>query len=55
LPVTIDIYNYTNASEQLHWHGQKLPSDVDGTVQVRMSEAYDLVRHKVLTHMKNAD
>ncbi len=53
--MTIDIYTDTKAPEQLHWHGQKLPSDVDGTLQVRMSEAYDLVRHKVLTHMKNAD
>ena len=25
LPVTIDIYNDTNALEQLHWHGQKIP------------------------------
>jgi FtsP/CotA-like multicopper oxidase with cupredoxin domain len=29
-PVTIDIYNDTDVPEQLHWHGQKVPSDVDG-------------------------
>ena len=23
--MTIDIYNGTNAPEQLHWHGQKIP------------------------------
>jgi len=23
--MTIDIYNDTNAPEQLHWHGQKIP------------------------------
>jgi FtsP/CotA-like multicopper oxidase with cupredoxin domain len=29
-PVTIDIYNDTDVPEQLHWHGQKVPVDVDG-------------------------
>ena len=28
--VTVDIYNGTNMPEQLHWHGQKVPVDVDG-------------------------
>src|SRR5215469_6501579 len=28
--VTVDIYNDTDAPEQLHWHGQKVPVDVDG-------------------------
>jgi FtsP/CotA-like multicopper oxidase with cupredoxin domain len=28
--VTVDIYNDTDTPEQLHWHGQKLPVDVDG-------------------------
>ena len=28
--VTIDIYNDTDAREQLHWHGQIVPVDVDG-------------------------
>ena len=29
-PVTIDICNDTDVPEQLHWHGQMVPPDVDG-------------------------
>ena len=29
-PVTVDVYNDTDTPEQLHWHGQKVPTDVDG-------------------------
>jgi FtsP/CotA-like multicopper oxidase with cupredoxin domain len=29
-PVTVDIVNSTEHPELLHWHGQKIPSDVDG-------------------------
>jgi FtsP/CotA-like multicopper oxidase with cupredoxin domain len=29
-PVTVDIVNETNVPEQLHWHGQMVPVDVDG-------------------------
>ena len=29
-PVTIEIYNDTDVPEQLHWHGQKVSTDVDG-------------------------
>lgn len=28
-PVTVDIVNKTDHPELLHWHGQKIPSDVD--------------------------
>jgi FtsP/CotA-like multicopper oxidase with cupredoxin domain len=28
---TVDIYNDTDTPEQLHWHGQQLPVDVDGS------------------------
>ncbi len=28
--VTVDVYNDTNSPEQLHWHGQKVSTDVDG-------------------------
>ena len=28
--VTVDVYNDTHVPEQLHWHGQKVPTDVDG-------------------------
>jgi len=32
-PVVIDIHNDTARPEQLHWHGQKLPVDVDGAAE----------------------
>jgi FtsP/CotA-like multicopper oxidase with cupredoxin domain len=30
---TIDVYNDTDTPEQLHWHGQKVPADVDGAAE----------------------
>lgn len=32
-PVTVDIVNDTDTPEQLHWHGQFLPVDVDGSAE----------------------
>ena len=32
-PVIVDIYNDTDTPEQLHWHGQFLPVDVDGAAE----------------------
>jgi len=32
-PVTLDVYNETDTPEQLHWHGQFLPTDVDGAAE----------------------
>jgi FtsP/CotA-like multicopper oxidase with cupredoxin domain len=32
-PVTVDIYNETQVPEQLHWHGQTVPVDVDGAAE----------------------
>jgi FtsP/CotA-like multicopper oxidase with cupredoxin domain len=32
-PVTIDINNQTDTPEQLHWHGQFLSTDVDGSAE----------------------
>jgi len=32
-PVTVDILNDTDSPEQLHWHGQKIPVDVDGAAE----------------------
>jgi FtsP/CotA-like multicopper oxidase with cupredoxin domain len=32
-PVTIDLYNDTDTAEQLHWHGQAVPIDVDGAAE----------------------
>ena len=31
--VTVEIHNDTDAPEQLHWHGQKVSTDVDGAVE----------------------
>jgi FtsP/CotA-like multicopper oxidase with cupredoxin domain len=32
-PVTVDIHNDTDTPEQHHWHGQIVPSDVDGAAE----------------------
>jgi FtsP/CotA-like multicopper oxidase with cupredoxin domain len=32
-PVTIEILNDTDVPEQLHWHGQKVSTDVDGAAE----------------------
>jgi FtsP/CotA-like multicopper oxidase with cupredoxin domain len=32
-PVTVDIFNDTDSPEQLHWHGQHIPTDVDGAAE----------------------
>jgi FtsP/CotA-like multicopper oxidase with cupredoxin domain len=31
--VTVDVHNETDVPEQLHWHGQTIPSDVDGAAE----------------------
>ena len=31
--VTVDIFNETHTPEQLHWHGQKVSTDVDGAAE----------------------
>jgi len=31
--VTVDLYNDTDTPEQLHWHGQTLPVEVDGAAE----------------------
>jgi len=30
---TVDVFNETGTPEQLHWHGQRLPVDVDGAAE----------------------
>jgi FtsP/CotA-like multicopper oxidase with cupredoxin domain len=30
---TVDVHNDTDSPEQLHWHGQKVPADVDGAAE----------------------
>jgi FtsP/CotA-like multicopper oxidase with cupredoxin domain len=32
-PVTVDIHNDTDTPEQLHWHGQFLPAELDGAAE----------------------
>ena len=32
-PATVDIFNDTDVPEQLHWHGQMVPVDVDGAAE----------------------
>jgi len=32
-PVTVDVHNDTGTPEQLHWHGQTLPVDIDGSAE----------------------
>src|SRR5579871_6481145 len=32
-PVAIDLYNDTDTPEQLHWHGQSVPANVDGAAE----------------------
>jgi FtsP/CotA-like multicopper oxidase with cupredoxin domain len=32
-PVTVDLFNDTDTPEQLHWHGQTVPADVDGATE----------------------
>jgi len=32
-PVTVDLVNDTDTPEQLHWHGQQVPVDIDGAAE----------------------
>jgi FtsP/CotA-like multicopper oxidase with cupredoxin domain len=32
-PITVDIHNDTDTPELVHWHGQMIPSDVDGAAE----------------------
>ncbi|HEX4229636.1 MAG TPA: multicopper oxidase domain-containing protein [Bryobacteraceae bacterium] len=31
--VTVDVFNDTNTPEQLHWHGQMVPTSIDGAAE----------------------
>jgi FtsP/CotA-like multicopper oxidase with cupredoxin domain len=33
VPVAVDLFNDTDTPEQLHWHGQRVPVDVDGAAE----------------------
>ncbi|MGV9567795.1 multicopper oxidase domain-containing protein, partial [Streptomyces sp. NPDC003480] len=32
-PVVVDVHNDTGTPELLHWHGQRVPADVDGAAE----------------------
>src|SRR4029077_11684531 len=32
-PVTVDVFNDTDVPETVHWHGQLIPSAVDGSAE----------------------
>jgi FtsP/CotA-like multicopper oxidase with cupredoxin domain len=32
-PTTVDVFNDTDTAEQLHWHGQRVPTEVDGAAE----------------------
>src|SRR5579864_1916994 len=32
-PITVDIFNDTDTPELVHWHGQIIPTDVDGSAE----------------------
>lgn len=34
-PVVVDVHNDTDTPEQLHWHGQRVPADIDGAAEER--------------------
>src|SRR6185312_13145113 len=31
--ISVDVHNDTDTPQQLHWHGQRLPADVDGSTE----------------------
>jgi len=35
VPVTVDLLNYTDVPELVHWHGQTIPAEVDGAEEER--------------------
>ena len=38
VPVTVDLFNDTDAPELVHWHGQIIPADVDGAAEEKSLE-----------------
>jgi FtsP/CotA-like multicopper oxidase with cupredoxin domain len=38
VPVTVDLFNDTDSSELVHWHGQIIPADVDGAAEEKSLE-----------------
>src|SRR5579872_3939692 len=49
VPVTVDLFNDTDASELVHWHGQIVPAAVDGAAEEKSLEvpAHGHVRYQL--------
>jgi len=49
VPVTIDLFNNTDASELVHWHGQIIPASVDGAAEEKSLEvpAHGHIRYQL--------
>jgi FtsP/CotA-like multicopper oxidase with cupredoxin domain len=48
VPVTVDLFNETDAPELVHWHGQIVPAEVDGAAEEKSIEipAHGHVRYR---------
>jgi FtsP/CotA-like multicopper oxidase with cupredoxin domain len=49
VPVTVDLFNETDIPELVHWHGQFLPTDVDGALEEksRVVPAHGHLRYRL--------
>jgi FtsP/CotA-like multicopper oxidase with cupredoxin domain len=49
VPVTVDLFNDTDTSELVHWHGQIIPASVDGAAEEKSLEvpAYGNIRYQL--------
>jgi FtsP/CotA-like multicopper oxidase with cupredoxin domain len=49
VPVTVDLFNDTEASELVHWHGQIIPASVDGAAEEKSLEvpAHGHIRYQL--------
>ena len=45
--VTIDIHNETDVPEQIHWHGQEVPVDVDGAAEEGTRPVLDFATKRI--------
>src|SRR6202035_4088741 len=51
VPATVDLFNDTDTSDLVHWHGQIIPASVDGAAEEKSLEvpAHGRIRYQ-LTH-----
>ncbi len=49
VPVTVDLFNDTDAPELVHWHGQIIPADVDGAAEEKSLQvpAHGQIRYRL--------